>query len=101
MSGVLPLRTRARGLAAAALLAVVTAIVVPTGAASAHAPHDQISDVVFSPDFATDRTVFAISRNRLMRSTDSGSSWSEIVRGIAAETTATPATMTKEVALSM
>ena len=83
--------TNAVGLVAAVVLTTVTALVVPTGQVSAHAPHDQIADVLISPDFATDRTVFAISRNRFMRSTDGGSSWSEIVRGITGDDATTVA----------
>jgi photosystem II stability/assembly factor-like uncharacterized protein len=55
------------------------------GAALAHTPHDDIGDVVTSPAYAEDHTVFAISRNRLMRSTDGGTTWREIVRGLGDE----------------
>ena len=65
----------------AAVTAAVTSVVLPSGPAAAHVPHDRITDVVVSPMFETDRTVFVISRNRLMRSTDGGSSWSQMVRG--------------------
>ena len=50
--------------------------------ASAHTPHDQIVDVEMSPAYARDHTAFAIVEDRLMRSTDSGATWTELVRGI-------------------
>jgi photosystem II stability/assembly factor-like uncharacterized protein len=55
------------------------------GATAAHTPHDDIGDVVISPAYAEDHTVFAISRSRLMRSTDGGTTWREIVRGLGGE----------------
>ncbi|MGH9230275.1 MAG: WD40/YVTN/BNR-like repeat-containing protein [Acidimicrobiales bacterium] len=55
------------------------------GPALAHTPHDDISDVAISPDYADDHTVFVISRGRLMRSTDRGTTWREIVRGLGDE----------------
>ena len=69
-------------LAVAAVTAAVTSIVLPPSPVAAHVPHDRITDVVASPTYETDRTVFAISRNRLMRSTDGGSTWRQTVRGI-------------------
>jgi photosystem II stability/assembly factor-like uncharacterized protein len=69
-----------------AILAVVATLVVQGSTASAHAPHDDVSDVVISPDYARDRTVFAIVRSKLMRSTDNGRTWHEIVRGLGDET---------------
>ena len=69
-------------LAVAVVTAAVNPFVLPPDPASAHVPHDRITDVVASPTYETDTTVFAISRNRLMRSTDGGSSWRQIVRGI-------------------
>jgi photosystem II stability/assembly factor-like uncharacterized protein len=53
--------------------------------AHAHTPHDDIGDVAVSPDYTHDHTVFVISRNRLMRSTDGGTTWREIVRGLGDE----------------
>jgi photosystem II stability/assembly factor-like uncharacterized protein len=55
------------------------------GAAYAHTPHDDIGDVTISPAYAEDHTVFAISRDRLMRSTDRGITWREMVRGLGDE----------------
>lgn len=51
-------------------------------AAQAHTPHDSISDVAFSPDFAQDRTVYTISRRFLLKSTDGGETWKKLVRSL-------------------
>jgi hypothetical protein len=69
-----------------AVLAVVATLVADGGSAEAHAPHDDVSDVVISSTYAQDRTVFALVRNKLMRSTDEGRTWQEIVRGLGDET---------------
>lgn len=50
--------------------------------AMAHTPHDNISSVSMSPDFAQDRTVFTISREYLLRSTDGGTTWHRMNRGL-------------------
>jgi len=54
--------------------------------AATHAPHDDVADIAVSPAYAEDRTVFAIVRTKLMRSTDSGKTWTEIMRGLGDET---------------
>jgi photosystem II stability/assembly factor-like uncharacterized protein len=69
-----------------AILAALAALVVGGGVAGAHAPHDDVADVVVSPTYAQDQTVFAIVRSKLMRSTDGGRTWDEIVRGLGDET---------------
>ncbi len=38
----------------------------------------QFSEIRFSPDFATDQTVFGISHNRILRSGDAGDSWQDV-----------------------
>lgn len=50
--------------------------------AAAHTPHDDVFDVAVSPKFATDRTLIAISRGVLVRSTDAGVTWQRLVKGI-------------------
>jgi photosystem II stability/assembly factor-like uncharacterized protein len=55
------------------------------GVAHAHTPHDDIGDVAVSPAYAEDHTVFAISRSRLLLSTNGGTTWREIVRGLGDE----------------
>ena len=65
-----------------AAFGVAGLVVVVPEEASAHAPHDDILQVVASPAFASDRTAFTISRNVLMRSSDGGSTWTQIVNGL-------------------
>jgi photosystem II stability/assembly factor-like uncharacterized protein len=75
-------RTRIVAVVAAVALVRTMALVSEPDMASAHAPHDDIAQVIASPAYGTDRTAFAISRNFLMRSTDGGSTWTQIVNGI-------------------
>ena len=67
-----------------AVLAIALVSSVATGPARsfAHTPHDDIVSVVLSPTFARDQTVLAISDNRVLRSTDAGAHWIELVRGL-------------------
>jgi photosystem II stability/assembly factor-like uncharacterized protein len=57
-------------------------VVLVPDVASAHAPHDDIGQVLASPAYVSDRTAFTISRGYLMRSTDGGSTWTQIVNGL-------------------
>jgi photosystem II stability/assembly factor-like uncharacterized protein len=66
-----------------ALVLVLLTVLVGTEAATAHSPHDDVTDIAVSPAYAEDRTVLAIVRGKLMRSTDGGTTWIEIVRGLA------------------
>ena len=50
--------------------------------AGAHTPHDSIHGIGVSPDFAQDRTVYAIVRSYLLKSTDGGETWKRLVRGL-------------------
>ena len=76
-----------RVLAAVVLLLANVVIFATDGSvATAHAPHDDVSDIAVSPSFARDETVFAIVRTKLMRSTDGGITWREIVQGLGDET---------------
>jgi photosystem II stability/assembly factor-like uncharacterized protein len=61
---------------------IAACLAVAPGRAIAHTPHDVITAVVPSPTFDTDHTVFVVSRGTLMRSTDGGQNWQEIVAGI-------------------
>ena len=64
------------------VVTTITALLaLNVGVADAHCPHDSITDIALSPAFDTDRTVFAISRQRLMRSTNMGTTWGEVVAG--------------------
>jgi photosystem II stability/assembly factor-like uncharacterized protein len=71
--------------AAVACAALGLTLLGLSGEAHAHTPHDDIGDVAVSPDYKHDRTVFVISRNRLMQSTDRGTTWREIVSGLGDE----------------
>jgi photosystem II stability/assembly factor-like uncharacterized protein len=64
------------------VLLLFLTLVVDTHTASAHSPHDDVTDIALSPAYAKDGTVFAIVRDKLMRSTDGGNTWGEIVRGV-------------------
>ena len=61
---------------------VLAAVVVAPSPASAHTPHDVVYDIEHSPEFATDDTLFTISREYLMRSTDGGVSWARLSNGL-------------------
>ena len=57
----------------AVMLAAAVMVPVPV---SAHIPHDDVAQVVASPTYSTDATVFVITRGGLLRSTNGGVSWS-------------------------
>jgi photosystem II stability/assembly factor-like uncharacterized protein len=71
-----------------ALVFLVTSIGVAAASrsgvvdAARHTPHDDVSAVALSPQFASDRTVFAIVRARLFRATDGGRRWERISYGL-------------------
>jgi len=72
-----------RALAVALVAAVVAgALLVLRAPASAHTPHDDVSDVVVSPRYAQDGKVFVISGNRLQVSSDGPYHWKPLVRGL-------------------
>lgn len=48
----------------------------------AHSPHDVISVLEISPNYDQDKTLFVIIANRLLKSTDGGFSWKQIVQGL-------------------
>ena len=50
--------------------------------ASAHRPHDVISQVEISPTYGHDQTLFIIVRGNLFKSINGGSSWKRIVQGL-------------------
>ena len=62
-------------------LAAGMVVAVPD-VASAHAPHDDIFQVLASPAYASDQMAFTISRGFLMRSSDGGSTWTQLVNGL-------------------
>ena len=51
-------------------------------AACAHVPHDVVSQLLASPAYAVDRTLFAVVRNHLLRSRDGATSWVLLHRGL-------------------
>lgn len=51
-------------------------------AAFAHAPHDEVTSLTISPKYNQDQTLFSIVRGNLFRSTNGGSSWKRIVKGL-------------------
>jgi photosystem II stability/assembly factor-like uncharacterized protein len=48
----------------------------------AHTPHDPIDALELSPNYAQDKTVFIVISDHLLKSTDGGFSWKELVRGL-------------------
>jgi photosystem II stability/assembly factor-like uncharacterized protein len=64
------------------ILVAAMTLIVDVDIADAHSPHDDVADIAVSPAYAKDRTIFAIVRGRLMRSTDGGRTWVEIVQGV-------------------
>lgn len=52
------------------------------GTALAHSPHDVIFGIALSPKYALDNTVFIITSNTLMKSTDEGHRWKKLANGL-------------------
>ncbi|MEM7796076.1 MAG: glycosyl hydrolase [Cyanobacteria bacterium P01_C01_bin.118] len=50
--------------------------------AFAHRPHDVVTQVKLSPQYATDKTIYTLVRGNLFKSTDEGKSWQRIVQGL-------------------
>lgn len=75
---------RRRGLGAVALAVGLFSLVLTAfaGPAGAHTPHDDVSDVVFSPDFAKDGQVFTVTASRLFVSDPGPYHWKPLVRGL-------------------
>ena len=48
----------------------------------AHAPHDDVFALDLSPTYHHDKTIFAIVRGTLLKSTNEGSTWKRIVKGL-------------------
>lgn len=65
---------------AAALVVAVSGLTVTP--ASAHTPHDDVSDVAFSPTFSEDGTVFVVAASRLFVSVPGATRWKPLVRGL-------------------
>lgn len=72
------------------LLLSLGSLLVASPRAQAHTPHDVIRDVALSPNYAQDRTIFAVISNTqtpttLFRSDDGGATWQELVKDLATE----------------
>jgi photosystem II stability/assembly factor-like uncharacterized protein len=65
-----------------AVVLILVTILVDVDPARSHSPHDDVADVAVSPTYAEDETVFAIVRGKFLRSTDGGSTWAQMVRGL-------------------
>lgn len=81
-----PVGGRRRGRAALYCLLVVAIaagfIVLAESEATAHTPHDTVSDVAVSPNWADDGKVFVIAGNRLLESTGGAYGWHPLTRGL-------------------
>ena len=64
-------------------LALLVVVVALSDVAPAHVPHDVVTAVAVSPAYATDRTIFAVVRDSLLRSNDGGVSWRRLTDGLA------------------
>lgn len=66
---------------------VLVAVLLGWGSvgALAHVPHDDVDALELSPAFSQDRTVFAIVRGTLFRSTDGGFAWTRLAGGLCAD----------------
>lgn len=53
-----------------------------TPSAWAHRPHDVVTQVGVSPNFAQDRTIYMIVRDNLFKSTNGGEAWQRVNNGI-------------------
>jgi photosystem II stability/assembly factor-like uncharacterized protein len=66
-------------------IAALSILVLTLGVARvarAFPPDEDVFDISVSPGFVDDRTAFAVVGHRLLRSTDGGVHWSELVRGL-------------------
>ncbi|MGK7902677.1 MAG: WD40/YVTN/BNR-like repeat-containing protein [Hormoscilla sp.] len=64
------------------LLMVAIALFLGGESAMAHRPHDRIDQVEVSGNYSQDQTLFILVRGNLFKSTDGGSSWLRVVRGL-------------------
>jgi photosystem II stability/assembly factor-like uncharacterized protein len=53
-----------------------------SGAALAHTPHDDVTQLELSPNYDRDRTLFIIVRGNLLKSQDGGESWRRLEKGL-------------------
>lgn len=55
-------------------------LITPT--ALAHTPHDDVFQVVISPEYRQDKTLFTIVRGNLFKSQNEGQTWQRIIKGL-------------------
>lgn len=67
-------------------------IALPTPA-YAHRPHDVVPQVILSPTYGQDSTVYILVRNNLLRSQDGGETWFRLNHGLDADTVLTSVTV--------
>ena len=75
-------RTRFWGSPLFVALALFVATLPYLPRAFAHAPHDLIRSLAISPAFATDKTIYGVVRGNVIKSTNNGSTWQRLVRGL-------------------
>lgn len=63
-------------------LATISSMLFGIEATFAHTPHDIIDSLEISPNYAKDKTLFITSSHKLLKSTDGGYSWKDIVNGL-------------------
>lgn len=61
---------------------LIAALVMWTGLVDAHHPHDLIDALAVSPDYSEDETLFIANAEHLLRSTNGGFSWKELMNGL-------------------
>ena len=57
-------------------------LLLNSGAAIAHTPHDDVTQLELSPNYDRDRTVFILVRGNLLKSQDGGESWRQLEKGL-------------------
>jgi photosystem II stability/assembly factor-like uncharacterized protein len=63
-------------------LLTLTILIISPKPVAAHTPHDDIFDIEISPEYNQDGTIFTISREILLKSTDKGLTWQRLVNGL-------------------
>ncbi|NET31591.1 MAG: sialidase [Cyanothece sp. SIO1E1] len=64
------------------LILLTALLLLDAKPALAHAPHDDVERVDISPNYNQDKSLSIIVRGSLLKSTNGGSSWQRIVRGL-------------------
>lgn len=64
------------------LTVLLGSLVAGGEAAYAHRPHDVVSQVVVSPKYSQDQTVYILVRSSLFRSQDGGETWQRLSKGL-------------------